>query len=278
VVRVTAEERLDRDARGGMSRRAFLAGAAVAVVAAACGDGGTSGSLSAPTQGLGATTTTVPTATTVAPTTSAPPGGPAQFVSTGATAQARLALTFHTNGDLAQAQQLLDALAARRVPITAFVVGDWLDANPTWAKKLVDAGHELANHTYTHPTFESLSPTAMLGEITRCRDAIARLTGTGGAFFRPSGTDDGKAAPSAACLAAAGTAGYRTVLGFDVDPFDYQDPGAAAVAQRTLATAKAGSIVSLHFGHPGTIAAIPAILDGITSRGLTPVTASRLLA
>ena len=68
------------------------------------------------------------------------------------------------------------------------------------------------------------------------------------------------------------------MLGFDVDPLDYTDPGAAAVTQRTLAAVKAGSIVSLHFGHPGTLAALPGILDGLAQKNLTPVTTSELLA
>ena len=61
------------------------------------------------------------------------------------------------------------------------------------------------------------------------------------------------------------------MLGFDVDPLDYDDPGADAVVQRTLATVAAGSIVSLHFGHSGTVDAMPAILDGLAQKGLTPV-------
>jgi peptidoglycan/xylan/chitin deacetylase (PgdA/CDA1 family) len=78
-------------------------------------------------------------------------------------------------------------------------------------------------------------------------------------------------------LDVAGAAGYPTVLGFDVDPFDYQDPGAAAITQRTLAAVGRGSVVSLHFGHAGTVAALPGILDGLDAKGLTPVTASKLL-
>ncbi len=78
-------------------------------------------------------------------------------------------------------------------------------------------------------------------------------------------------------MEAATRAGYGTVLGFDVDPLDYRDPGAATVEARTLAGVRSGSIVSLHFGHPETIAALPRILDGIDARGLRPVTASRLL-
>ena len=121
-------------------------------------------------------------------------------------------------------------LAAHGTVITAFVVGNWLDANPSWGKRLVDAGHEVANHTYTHPSFLALSRDAMLDEIVRCRDVLTRTAGTAGTFFRPSGTDDGTVAPPDAVLQVAAEAGYPTVLGFDVDPFDYQDPGADAVA------------------------------------------------
>jgi peptidoglycan/xylan/chitin deacetylase (PgdA/CDA1 family) len=189
----------------------------------------------------------------------------------------RVALTFHTDGDPALAADLLDVLAARDVVMTAFVVGEWLAADPSWGRRLVDAGHEVANHTYTHPDFLALAPLAMVDEVLRCRDVLARDTGTPGTLFRPSGTDDGTAAPTEDVLRLAAEAGYPTVLGFDVDPRDYEDPGADVVAQRTLAAVAPGAIVSLHFGHPGTVTAMPAILDGLDARGLHPVTASALL-
>jgi peptidoglycan/xylan/chitin deacetylase (PgdA/CDA1 family) len=257
------------------SRRQFLAGAAgaaAAVLAAACSDGGGSDAAS--------TTTTSPppptTTSTLPPTTTTLPTGPAAFTSRGPTDTSRVALTFHTSGDLDLAGQLLDLLDARGVPITAFIVGEWLDANPTWAVRITGAGHEIANHTYTHPTFGSLSPAAMADEITRCRDVLVRLAGAGGRYFRPSGTADGTTSPAETVLSAAGAAGYRTVLGFDVDPLDYQDPGAAAITQRVLASAAPGSVISLHFDHPGTLEALPAILDGLAARGLQPGTAAQL--
>jgi peptidoglycan/xylan/chitin deacetylase (PgdA/CDA1 family) len=175
------------------------------------------------------------------------------------------------------AQQYLDVLATRGAHVTCFIVGAWLNANPSWAAKLADAGHELANHTYNHLTFASLPPAQMTDEIVRCRDLLVRLTGKPGRFFRPSGTDDGTTTPPAAVLETAGAAGYATVLGFDVDPLDYTDPGTSAVIQRTLAAVKAGSVISLHFNHAGTLGALPGILDGLAQRNLTPVTASELL-
>ena len=143
----------------------------------------------------------------------------------GPTAKPRVALTFHTNGDLDLADQLLDVLDARHVKMTSFIVGDWLEANPDMAKRIAEGGHEFANHTYTHPSFLDLDRDAQLVEIVHCRDVLERLTGGPGAAFRPSGTDDGTVSPGEQVLSVAAEAGYTTVLGFDVDPFDYDDPG-----------------------------------------------------
>jgi peptidoglycan/xylan/chitin deacetylase (PgdA/CDA1 family) len=201
----------------------------------------------------------------------------AAFVSSGRRDKQQVALTFHTNGDRGLAETLLETVEAAHVSITAFIVGSWLEANPDFAARIHDHGHELANHTYTHPTFGSLTPSAMTEEVTRCRDVLASLTGSGGRWFRPSGTTNGTDAPSATVLRLAAAAGYATVLGFDVDPADYQDPGASVVSKRTIDTVQAGSIVSLHFGHQGTIDALPAILRDLDRRGLEPVTVGTLL-
>ena len=268
-----------------IDRRAFLVGAAAAVVTA-CSRGGaaqqtpTSAAAtdtSASTRpGSSAATTAGRPATTAVATTIRAPGAASVFVSSAAAGRNQVALTFHTDGDLRIDQRVLDGLAGR-AQVTCFIVGSWLEANPTWARKLLDAGHELANHTYTHPTFASLSRSGMATEITRCRDLLVKLTGSGGRFFRPSGTEDGLARPSAQILEEAGTAGYDYVLGWNVDPFDYQDPGGTAVRTRVLDGVKPGSIVSLHFGHSGTADAISAIVDGLDSKGLKAVTTSALL-
>jgi peptidoglycan/xylan/chitin deacetylase (PgdA/CDA1 family) len=199
-------------------------------------------------------------------------------VSAGPRDRQQVALTFHVSGDASLAASLLDLLRENHVPITAFMVGNWLDANRDLGVRFLDEGHEVANHTYTHPTFPSLDQAAMTSEVVRCRDAITRLTGGGGRFFRPSGTANGTDPPAAVVIDVARASDYQTVVGYDVDPADYQDPGATAVSQRTLASLQPGSIVSLHFGHRGTIDALPSILSGLRSRGLAPVTMSALLA
>jgi peptidoglycan/xylan/chitin deacetylase (PgdA/CDA1 family) len=251
--------------KAAVTRRAFVAGS-LAAATAACTSGSTRS---------GATSTSASPGT--APTTTAFAGGPAQFVVHGPRTREQVALTFHLSGDLHLVDQLLTIFSTRKVPVTAFVVGQWLDANPQVAQRLVADGHELANHTYTHLTFPSLPPAQMATEVGRCKDVLVRLAQTPGHYFRQSGTSDGVSMPSAAALTAAGDAGYATVIGFDVDPSDYADPGSALVLSRTVAQVKPGSIVSLHFGHQGTLDAMPTLLDRLQTMGLEPVTTSTLL-
>jgi peptidoglycan/xylan/chitin deacetylase (PgdA/CDA1 family) len=200
-------------------------------------------------------------------------GGPAAFVGHGPRAGTAVALTFHGSGDPALTAAMLDATRRLALPITVFAVGRWLEQHPDLSGRILAAGHELANHTYTHPALGRLGAAAVAAEITRCRDVLAGQTGSGGRWFRPSGID----VPTQLMLDQAGLAGYRTVVGYDVDPHDYQDPGPAAVGQRVAAGLRPGSIVSLHLGHAGTVSAMDAIAAAVRERGLRAVTVGQLL-
>ena len=266
------------DDAGRTGRRAFLAGAIALTATAACSSSSSTGAASKTSGATSAPTASPASGSNAEPTTSAAaPSALPPFVAHGRRDVQRVALTFHTNGDRGLAEQLLEAVEAAHVAITAFVVGSWLEANPDFAPRILDGGHELANHTYSHPTFPTLSAGAMTSEIVRCRDVLVSSAGSGGAWFRPSGTVNGTDAPSEQVLSLAAAAGYPTVLGFDVDPEDYRDPGADAIVRRTKDAVQPGSIVSLHFGHAGTVAAIPRILADLDRRGLEPVTAGTLL-
>lgn len=201
------------------------------------------------------------------------PGAPAVEITHGPASASGVALTFHGAGDVVLATRLLTELESAGARATVLAVGQWLDQEPAMAKRILAGGHELGNHTYRHLTMPPLSEVVDESEITRCADVLRRLTGSAGRWFRPSGTVHA----TAAILEAAGRAGYATSLSYDVDPADYADPGATAVTTRVLASARSGSIVSLHLGHLGTVQAIPAILDGLRSRGLAAVTMSDLM-
>ena len=156
--------------------------------------------------------------------------------------------------------------------MTVMGVGTWLAANPVLAREIVHGGHELGNHTYRHLDIDNLDAASALAEIAKCRDVLVSLTGSAGTHFRPSQTQSA----SALVRRLAGEAGYRTCLSYDVDSLDYTDPGPSAV-RGNVAAARPGSIVSLHFGHPDTVSAMPHILADLAARRLAPVTASTLL-
>jgi peptidoglycan/xylan/chitin deacetylase (PgdA/CDA1 family) len=68
------------------------------------------------------------------------------------------------------------------------------------------------------------------------------------------------------------------VQSYDVDSLDFTSPGAPAVTRKVLGEIRAGSVVSLHFGHPDTVAALPALLTELDRRGLHAVTTTELLS
>ncbi len=193
-------------------------------------------------------------------------------MSHGPRTRAEVALTFHGAGDPAIARDLLAVLAAHSAPVTVLAVGTWLAQNNALARAIVRAGHELGNHTYRHLDINSLGAAAARAEISRCREALVAAVGSPGAHFRQSQAPT----PSTLVRRLAGEQGYPVCLSYDVDSLDYTDPGAAAV-RAAVRTARPGSIVSLHFGHPGTVEALPGILSDLAGRGLRPVTASTLL-
>jgi peptidoglycan/xylan/chitin deacetylase (PgdA/CDA1 family) len=254
--------------RTSLTRRHFFGLAAGASSLAAC---------SAPAPGPApAVTSSAPAPTspplppTAAPT--AAPTGPATEVARATSGRPEIALTFHGAGDPRITRQVLDLIRQHGAHITVLAVGTWLAEHPDAARMVRDGGHELGNHTWSHPALAGYKPEPMLAEIERCRDKLAEVTGTPGTFFRQS---QGQHATQQE-LVEAGKAGYARVLSYDVDSLDWKDPGPAAI-RSAVAQARAGSVVSMHLGHAGTVAALPGIFTDLSERGLTAVTATELL-
>ncbi|WP_245727134.1 polysaccharide deacetylase family protein [Streptomyces longwoodensis] len=213
-----------------------------------------------------------------APTRAAPaprafPGQPAQ-IGHGPRDRPRVALTFHGQGDPALARALLTEAERHGARVTVLAVGTWLDEHPELARRVLDGGHDLGNHTHRHIDVNALPEAAARDEITRCAERLRRLTGSIGTWFRPSRA--ARASPLVERLARA--AGYPHVLSYDVDSRDFTSPGGPAVARQVLGEVRNGSVVSLHFGYPDTLAALPAVLDELGRRHLHAVTTTELLS
>ncbi|MGW1227274.1 polysaccharide deacetylase family protein, partial [Streptomyces sp. NPDC002530] len=151
--------------------------------------------------------------------------------------------------------------------------GSWLDAHPALARRVLDGGHDLGNHTQHHIDISALDETRAYAEITDCARRLRRLTGSIGTWFRPSRARD--ATPLVRRLAAR--AGYPHVLSYDVDSLDFTSPGAATVTRTVTGQIRNGSVVSLHLGYADTVAALPPLLAELDRRGLRAVTTTELL-
>lgn len=262
-----------------ISRRNILQVTASGVLLSGCSDGGAPGAAPAPAAPHPSTPSRAPSpSASGAPSPSAagppplPHGLPDQ-IDHGPRGRPQLALTFHGQGDPAVATALLAEAEKAGARVTVLAVGAWLDAYPQLARRVLDGGHELGNHTQTHGNIGAMDAAAATAEIEGCARRLRTLTGSQGRWFRPSQAR--YATPLV--IALAKRAGYPHLLSYDVDPLDYTDPGAAAVRSAVAAAAGPGSVVSLHFGHAGTVAALPGILDDLHRRGLRAVTTSELL-
>jgi len=185
----------------------------------------------------------------------------------------KVALTFHGAGDPKIATDLLNILSTSGTHVTVFAVGTFLKSNPEFAKKILDGGHDLGNHTMTHTQMKTISAKRVDSEISECAALLKKLTGNHGAFFRPSGTQYS----TPLIRKTAQKYGYKNCISYDVDSHDYQDPGKAAVISNINKGIKGGSIISLHFGHQNTIDALPTVIENIKAKGFEPVTLTELI-
>ncbi|OEJ24932.1 polysaccharide deacetylase [Streptomyces agglomeratus] len=218
-------------------------------------------------------------AATARPAAPRPAPGPHRFaglpvqITHGPRDRPRVALTFHGQGDPATARAVLAEAERRGARLTVLAVGSWLDAHPRLARRILDGGHDLGNHTQRHLAISAMGEREAYAEISGCADRLRRLTGSIGTWFRPSRAQ--YATPLVQRLARR--AGYPHVLSYDVDPLDFTSPGAPAVTRRIAGEVRNGSVVSLHFGYADTVAALPALLDELDRRGLRAVTTTELL-
>lgn len=180
-----------------------------------------------------------------------------------------VAITFDDGPGL-YTDELLAALRAVDAKATFFVLGDVSAARPAALKKIAAAGHEIANHTWSHRALPSLSDAQVRGELTRSADVIESITGTRPELMRPP-----YGSLSSRVVGILGLREWPIVL-WDVDPEDWRYKHADTVYRRVLARTAPGSIVLLHDIHATTVAAVPRILAELADRGYTFVTVSEL--
>lgn len=185
----------------------------------------------------------------------------------GPRARKRIAIGFD-DGPSDYTRPMLRVLARFNARATFFVVGTELAGGGPVLRRILDSGSEIGNHSFGH---ESGPSSASLRTTSR---RIRGVSGFQPCLFRPpgGGVDSG-------LVSRARALGMTTVT-WDVDPRDWTNPGAAAIASNVIANARAGSIVVMHDGGGSrgqTLEALPRILSHFGRRGFRFVTVTELL-
>ena len=184
-----------------------------------------------------------------------------------------LSLTFDDGPHPSLTPRLLDLLAERDVKATFYVIGKNVEAHPAVARRIVDEGHEISNHTWTHPALSKLPPEKVAEELSRTHDTVLEVTG-----YRMTGLRPPYGALNDRVREVAFQRhGYDTVL-WSVDPLDWKYRNAERVSRELIAGAAPGAVLLCHDIHPSTIAAIPGVVDQLLIQGFEFTTISRLLA
>jgi len=181
-----------------------------------------------------------------------------------------VALTFDDGPRPEIAREMLNVLGRYRARSTFFVVGSMVEQHPKLVRRMMNEGHEVANHSYSHPRLHGMNEDDIRAELAKCDRAVLDATGARTNLFRPPGMryDD-------TVLRAAQSLGYVTVH-WNVAAQDFKPQPSAQIARKVLKAVKPGSVVLLH-GHPDTLAALPTILEGLHEKGYRFVTVSQML-
>jgi len=184
--------------------------------------------------------------------------------------QPLVALTFDDGPTPAYTKPVLDLLETYDARATFFVTGHELTAHPELGRQILAAGHELGNHSWSHPRLVFRSTEDVREEIERTDDAIRAVGQAGTPAFRPPYFKR--------LLTVHQVLGDRPAVLASIDA-DPRPDTAEAIAARVLARVRPGDIVLLHVSYASRQSsrdALPLILEGLAEQGLQPVSLATL--
>ena len=184
-----------------------------------------------------------------------------------------IAMTFDDGPSEKLTPELLNILAQHHIHATFFVIGKNVVEHPEILLRAVREGHEIGNHSWSHPAFGKMRDESVRAELQKTDEAIRTAIGVRPVLMRP---------PYGSITARQkkwinSEFGYRIIL-WDVDPLDWKRPGSAVVTSRIVRETRPGSIILSHDIHPGTIKAMPGTFDQLQAKGFKFVTVSELIA
>ncbi|MFB9277901.1 polysaccharide deacetylase family protein [Cohnella cellulosilytica] len=199
------------------------------------------------------------------------------FVLSASRESRKIALTFDDVPDPRYTPRVLDILKRKGVRASFFVVGTRARKHPDLVKRIHREGHDIGNHSYSHPDFSKMTLARVQDQILRAEAAITSAVGLRPRLVRPP---YGEIVPRQ--LEWAKRRGY-TVVNWDVDSSDWRQLSAEQVFRNVTRAIKPGSVVLMHAGGgvgqslSGTVEALPKIIDWLREHDYEPVALTELL-
>ena len=189
-------------------------------------------------------------------------------------------LSFDAGADRGYAEMILDVVKEEQVQLSFGMTGRWAQHSPDLAKRIVDEGHELINHTWSHSSFTGFSAGRPMSvgerrlELDRTEELLVGMTGrTTHPYFRPPYGDLNEGV-----FTDVSDAGYDYTMMWTIDSFGWNHLSAAGIIERCLSRAEPGAIILMHVGIESEDGpALRALIAGLRERGYLLVGLTDLL-
>lgn len=188
------------------------------------------------------------------------------------TEEKKLAVSFDAAWGAEYTSSIMDILEERNIRTTFFLVGFWVDKYPDRVREMARRGHEIANHSTTHPEMSKLNREQIISEIMTTQKKIDDLAGDRTVrLFRPPFGDYNDL-----LIQTCRELDFH-VIQWDVDSLDWKELGVQHMYERVIKRAGSGSIVLFHNNAKYITEALPLILDHLLAEGYTIVPISELI-
>ncbi|MFP5113977.1 polysaccharide deacetylase family protein [Bacillaceae bacterium C204] len=198
---------------------------------------------------------------------------PLEVVRYGKPSSKEVVLSFDDGPDETYTPQILDILDKNQVEATFFILGENAMQHPELVKRIYREGHEIGNHTFTHPDIASITPFQTKMELNANQRLFQEITGHSMTLFRPPYVAEAKPSKRNELepILRAQDLGYTTV-GELIDSDDWQGLSSEEIVKRVLNQLPEGNVILLHDAggdRSNTVKALPIIINELKQRGYT---------
>ena len=182
-----------------------------------------------------------------------------------------LSISFDAAWGRANTEEILNILDRYDVRTTFFLVGFWAEKHPDLVAEIVERGHEIGNHSATHPHMSQLSDAQIREELKKCSDLVKSITGTPTTLFRPPYGEYNDAV-----VRISREEGYECVQ-WNVDSLDWKNLGTENMVRQCTKDVNPGDIVLFHNDSKYILEALPQILEYYTEKEYRIIPVSEIL-